>query len=192
VTVGPGGQYVLPPLKQHPSPNQSSRVYHALPTQVYLHTTQGGYAAGVSWLSNPAAQASAHIVLREDGNEATQLVPYKRKAWTETVGNDAGLSIEMAGFMDATKEPQWHSAARITAFWCAKFNIPPVWAMLHGGPTARGILRHKDLLGLGEPPSTHTDPISRVYGDAPSWIWFITLVQHEVERGGFLAKWGVE
>lgn len=190
MTKGPGGQYILPPLKQEHSPNQSARRYHTKPVQIYLHTTQGSYSSGVSWLCNLAAQASAHIVLREDGNEAAQLVPYLQKAWTETVGNDAGLSIEMAGMTDHNSEAQWHSAARITAFLCHHFAIPPVWAMLHGGPYARGILRHKDLLGLGEPPSTHTDPISRVYGEAPSWIWFITLVQHEVERGGFLLKWG--
>jgi N-acetylmuramoyl-L-alanine amidase len=46
-----------------------------------IHYTAGRSAASsVQWLSNPAARASAHVVVGRDGG-ITQLVPFDRIAW---------------------------------------------------------------------------------------------------------------
>jgi N-acetyl-anhydromuramyl-L-alanine amidase AmpD len=188
MSKGPGGKYILPPLKWRESPNQSARPGGARDIHgIVMHATQGGYDGSVSWLCNPSANASAHLVLREDGNEATQLVPWSRKAWHAVAANQHFLGIEIAGFTDHIPEDTWRSAARIAAFFCKEYEIPPVWNVRHGGAFAAGITRHKDL---GVAGGGHVDPITRVAGDAPSWLWFISLVQHELERGGFLDSWG--
>src|SRR5512146_2067496 len=71
---------VLPPLVHRKTPNQSSR-NGAHVTHIVWHATAGPYLPSISWLCNPAAQASAHLVLREDGSECTQLVRLELKAW---------------------------------------------------------------------------------------------------------------
>jgi hypothetical protein len=71
---------VLPELVWKRSPNQSPRHGERIDLLVW-HETAGSYAGSVAWLCNPRAAASAHIVVREDGNEATQLVALREKAW---------------------------------------------------------------------------------------------------------------
>lgn len=184
MTLGPGGQYILPPLKQKPSPNQSSR-QGAKIIGVVMHDTEGGYAGSVSWLCNPQANASAHIVLREDGNEATQLVHWGAKAWHAMAANQHFIGIEMAGFRDKETDPQWHSAARIVAYLAGHFDFPLVWNVRHGGAFAPGITRHYDLGAAG---GGHYDPTL----SQTKWLWFVTLCQREAIRGGFLNQWGVD
>ena len=61
------------------SPNQSSGII--APEFLVMHYTAGGTASSsVSWLTNPAARASAHLVIGRDG-AITQLVAFNRKAW---------------------------------------------------------------------------------------------------------------
>jgi hypothetical protein len=184
VTLGPGGQYILPPIKQQHSPNQSSRNGRPV-IGVVMHDTEGGYAGSVSWLCNPAADASAHIVMREDGNEVTQLVPFLQKAWHAEAANWNFLGFELAGFLDHEGSPQWHSAARACGYFCHHFGIPPVWNVKHGGAFHPGITRHKDL---GIAGGGHHDPVT----SDEKWVWFIYLVQHEYKRNGYRPQWGVD
>jgi N-acetyl-anhydromuramyl-L-alanine amidase AmpD len=171
---------VLPPLKQRLSPNQSSR--HGTPiTLAVLHDMEGSYAGSVSWLCNPEAEASAHICLKGDGSEATQLVPYAKKAWACEAFNAPSLNLEMEGF--ASKGYLSHElrvAARIIAFWCHTYGIP---ARLSDG-SRPGIAVHQDLGAAG---GGHHDPgFSRA-----KKLWFIGLVKAELKRGGFVKEWGV-
>jgi N-acetylmuramoyl-L-alanine amidase len=66
------------PVKQLSSPNQSkgnSRKY------LLIHYTAGTTLEGVvSWFMNPAARASAHLVVARDGS-VVQMVPLSRRAW---------------------------------------------------------------------------------------------------------------
>ena len=63
--------------------NQSSGIR---PLYLVMHYTAGlGLDGAVAWLSNPAAKASAHLVIGRDGR-IVQLVAFNRKAW------HAGLS----------------------------------------------------------------------------------------------------
>src|SRR5436853_6732393 len=86
---------VLPELLWKPSPNRSSR-HGARVDLLVWHETAGSYAGAISWLHNPKAQASAHLVIREDGNEATQLVPLAEKAWHAEDFNRRSVGVEHA------------------------------------------------------------------------------------------------
>lgn len=172
---------VLPPLAWLPSPNFSTRA--GTPTDLLvLHETAGSYAGAVSWLRNPAADASAHVVLREDGDQAAQLVRYRDKAWTQAFYNPRAVSLELAN--TSTKgyatEHQFRVGARIVAFWCHLFSIPPRFARKGVG---RGLCRHLDL-GAAGGGHTSCGP------DALDWGRFLVYVADELERGDFLASWG--
>lgn len=52
------------------------------PEGIILHDTAGGLDAegSINWLCNPAAKASAHVVVGRNG-VITQLVPFNQQAW---------------------------------------------------------------------------------------------------------------
>ena len=51
------------------------------PEYLIIHFTAGSSAqSSIAWLSNPQAQASAHLVIGRDGS-ITQMVPFNRSAW---------------------------------------------------------------------------------------------------------------
>ena len=177
------GVVVLPPLQWRESPNQSAR--NAPVTAVVVHDTEGAYSGAVSWLCNPAAQASAHVVLREDGLEATQLVPYSHKAWHCAAYNSQTIGLEMAGLARVGfTDPQLRHAARIVAFFLAKYNLPAVHTKPDDlGRLGKGWTLHQDLGQLG---GGHHDP---GFSAAKAW-WFGRLVAAELKRGGFRRDFG--
>ena len=60
------------------TPNQSGAIS---PLYLIMHYTAGTSMDGaVSWLRNPAAKASAHLVIDRSG-KVVQLVPFNRRAW---------------------------------------------------------------------------------------------------------------
>lgn len=71
------------PSLWRPSPNYSSRAGGSSgdPTMVIIHTCEGSYNGCWSWLKNSGSGVSAHYVVKEDGNEITQLVRENKKAW---------------------------------------------------------------------------------------------------------------
>lgn len=167
----------LPPLWWAESPNQSSRHGQRI-RGVVVHETQGGYAGAVSWLRNPAADASAHVVLSEDGSKCTQLVPWSRKAWHAANANSYTLGLELAGYEGTKNDPrQLARAARIVAWWCQEFGIP----VAHQSMGMDGICRHEDLGAFG---GGHHDP------GGFDWDYFLGLVRNQTKLGGFRARWG--
>ncbi len=166
---------VLPPLVQRRTPNQSSRNGHGI-THLVWHATAGAYLPSLNWLCNPAADASCHAMLREDGGEVTQLVALQAKAWHAfPFWNLCSVGIEHAsrgaGFATAAQQ---HESARLFGWLCWHLNIPPV----HGVGRPRGIVRHRDLGAAG---GGHSD------GPTDD-VWFhqyLPAVQHELARGGF-------
>lgn len=171
---------VLPPLVQKRTPNQSSRNGTAI-THLVWHATAGAYAGSVSWLCDPAADASAHLVLDEHGTEATQLVHLAAKAWHAVAWNSFSVGVEHAslgaGFASSV---QLHESARVFGWLCHHLGIPPVFG-LH---KPRGIVRHRDL-GLA----------GGGHSDGPTdQVWFheyLPAVQHEVSVGGFRKTWAL-
>lgn len=66
------------PVAQKATPNKGGVIK---PSCLVMHYTASSSEAGaISWLCNPAAKASAHLVLGEGGS-VTQLVPFNRRAW---------------------------------------------------------------------------------------------------------------
>lgn len=171
----------LPRLEHRPSPNQSDRLEGV--RLVVVHDTEGGYEGSIAWLCNPAAQASAHVVLREDGAEATQLVPWSRKAWACMAYNSASDNLEMAGFASRGYGlAQLRRAARIVAFRLHKRGLPARWAR---GGQGQGFCRHYDLGAAG---GGHYDPTT----STAKWLAFVALVKLEHRRGHFRHDWGQE
>lgn len=175
-----GAVTVLPPLIQHPSPNQSSRNGQGI-THLVWHATVGHYEPSVVWLCNPAAQASAHLVIREDGGEATQLVHLPEKAWHAVAWNGFSVGVEHAslgqGFASSEQE---RVSARVFGWLCHTLDIPPV----HGIGKPRGIVRHRDL---GVAGGGHYDGPS----DAVWFKVYLPAVQRELARGGFRKTWAL-
>lgn len=174
-----GGPNGLPLLKWHQSPNHYSWTLH--PRGIVMHETEGAYQGAVSWFGQTVSQVSAHLVLREDGQEATQCVPWLLPAWHAVGANDHCIGIELAGFT-ATENSidQLRRAARIAAFFCQRYAIPPRQGDAHG---FGGIVRHRDLGAYG---GSHTDPGGFDWGNWLRWV------ADEVQRGGFRPAWGRE
>lgn len=172
---------VLPPLEQRHSPNQSSRLGMPV-SMIVLHSTEGAYAGAVDWLCNPASQVSAHLVLREDGGEATQLVPYGEKAWHVAAYNPFSIGLECAGFSGRLPSGQLRVAARIVAFLLHKHGLPARYV------GARVWLKGWSLhQALGVQGGGHHDPGFSLWRR----LWFGALVRHELRRGGFRTTWGL-
>jgi N-acetylmuramoyl-L-alanine amidase len=69
------------PVPNRMSPNHGAHFVAGQPDTLVIHFTAGRSAdSSVAWLSNPAAKASAHVVIAEDGT-ITQLVPFNVVAW---------------------------------------------------------------------------------------------------------------
>jgi N-acetyl-anhydromuramyl-L-alanine amidase AmpD len=169
----------LPTLLWHTSPNFSERA--AKIDLVVLHDTEGPYSSAINWLSNPKAQASAHVVLREDGKEATQLVPYSKKAWSCVDFNSRSLNLEMAGKKSVGYgAAELDAAARIVAYWCALYAIPVRHAV---GGSGSGITFHQEL---GVAGGNHSDPGFNKAQKAA----FISTVKSYSGRGFIPGRWG--
>ena len=170
----------LSPLVQRRSPNFSSR-HGATITHLVWHAAAGKYAPSIAWLCNPAADASAHLVIREDGEEVTQLVRLAEKAWHAVAWNGFTVGVEHASLdVGFASSAQLAESARAFAWLCHEYALPPVYG-LH---RPRGIVRHRDL---GVAGGGHSDGPS-------DQVWFheyLPLVQHELERGGFRKTWAL-
>ncbi len=158
---------VLPPVVQRPTPNYTpTLIRHDL---VIVHRTEGGYAGAVAWLCDPRSQASAHLVMKLDGGEVTQLVPLQYKAWAQCAFNSAGVSLEIEGYTaQGFADDTANGAALIVAWLCRAYAIAPEWAQ---GGQGRGVCQHHDLGSAG---GGHVD-CSGVGSE--TWLRFMKLVK---------------
>jgi hypothetical protein len=173
---------VLPPLVQRPTVNVSSR-RGARVHLVVVHRPVGSYAGSIAALCDPHHEASAHIIMKPGGLEATQLVRWDMKAWACVAFNAFSDNLEIADEVWVGKDPHgWQVAARIVAFRCHQRKIPPVWTP--DPLNVPGVARHYDL---GVAGGGHTDPTL----DKRVWQRFMTEVRAQYDRGGFRRVWGV-
>jgi hypothetical protein len=183
--TAPASQVLLPKLAWMESPNQSERSPGIVPYLIVAHQPVGSYHGSASWLCNPKAQASAHILTEGNGtgvDEATQLVAWDKKAWACASFNSASYNIEVDdNAWDGTDPDALRVAARIFGFICARTGIPP---MQSKNPLRDpGIVRHVDL---GRAGGGHSDPKT----DIAAWRKFLKMVAAEVEKGGYRQTWG--
>jgi N-acetylmuramoyl-L-alanine amidase CwlA len=173
---------VLAPLVQKRSPNQSSRHGQRIDLIVW-HETAGAYRGAVSWLCDPRSDASAHLVVREDGREVTQLVPLANKAWHAAAFNPMSVGVEHANVTAKgyATEDELRESARIFAWLCWHLGIPARWAPNGKG---RGVVRHLELGTLG---GGHTS--CGPFDDG--WRHFLALLAEETHRGGFRKTWAL-
>lgn len=155
-----------------PSPNYNSRPGGDIgePGMVIIHSCEGSYAGCWSWLKNSASGVSAHYVVKEDGNEITQLVREDKRAWhiaakyncsnnanvecwrNNNSSNHFTIGIEHAGFANQ-------------ASWAPKL-IDESAKLVCDITKDHGIPRDKfHILGHGQlQPSNRIDP-------GPNWPW---------------------
>jgi hypothetical protein len=170
----------LPPLVWKRSPNQSPRHGERIDLLVW-HETAGSYAGSVAWLCNPRAAASAHIVVREDGNAATQLVALHEKAWHAAHYNAHAVGIEHANVTPKgyATEHQLRVSGRIFGWLCLHLGVPPRWAR---GGEGRGVCYHGELGALG---GGHT----ACGPNSAGWHRFLDYLHAEVARGHYRDEW---
>lgn len=167
---------ILPELLWLESPNRSSRNGERVRLLTW-HETAGAYAGSVSWLRNPASQASAHIVIREDGLAASQLVALAEKAWHAAAFNPFSVGVEHANTSAKgyASERQLEVSARVFGWLCLHLGVPPRRSR-HGQEA--GICRHSDL---GQAGGGHTQC---GMGDH-DFDRFLVMVHAELERGEY-------
>lgn len=173
---------VLPELVQRHTPNQSSRRGTNVDLLVW-HETAGAYAGSVNWLCNPAADASAHLVVREDGLEATQLVHLDQKAWHAAAFNSRAVGVEHANvtMKGYATDYQLRVSARIFGWLCLHLNVPPRWAR---GGVGTGVCYHGEL-GAAGGGHTACGP------DHTGWLRFLDMLHDEIHRGGYREQWAL-
>lgn len=92
------------------TPNVSGEFLSGYPDTIIIHYTAGASLdSSVSWLKNPAAKASAHLVVGKKG-KIVQLVPFNTKSWhagaSEWKGRkwlnnfSIGIEIDNAGLLE--------------------------------------------------------------------------------------------
>lgn len=146
-----------------PSPFASSRG-GARPTLIVVHATAGHNRPGVTdlaalgeWFQNPAAQASSHVGIDNEGHSA-RFVADRLKAWTVCAYNRMTLNIEQIMPGDGTEitDDLYRECARWIAWWSKGHDIPIRKGAVRSGYVARsGVLRHSELGTIG---CNHDDP----------------------------------
>lgn len=129
---------------------------------VVIHVTQGSYAGTISWFQNPAAQATAHYVVRSSDGAITQMVREKDVAWHagNWTYNTQSVGIEHEGYVDDSgwfTDAMYRSSAALTRNLTSKYGIPRDRAHIIG---------HIEV-----PGATHTDP-----GPYWNWTYYMQLV----------------
>jgi hypothetical protein len=176
--------FSLPAWRWQASPNFSSRQGTPI-SLVVVHDMEGHYQGSIETFLNRHAQVSAHLLLREDNGEVTQMVAFEEKAWHAcNAGNWRGVGLEIPGFAaKGYPDAEWTAAANIVAWLIRKYGLPCRWAARGAGA---GFCSHYDLGAAG---GGHTDPTT----DAAVWARFVAMVQAahaEVMAPPDLPPWG--
>ncbi|MEO8551077.1 MAG: peptidoglycan recognition family protein, partial [Kofleriaceae bacterium] len=130
---------------------------------IVIHDTEGNFAGTVSWFQDPAAQVSAHYVVRSSDGHIDQMVAEKNVAWHDKCFNTTTVGIEHEGYAAHPElwytEAMYERSAALTSYLADKYGIAK---------------EHGPIVGHGEAPdcSDHSDP-------GPGWAWdhYIELVK---------------
>ena len=184
------GTIAAPPLAWRASPNCSSR-NGIRPHLIFVHTWGGGsFDSVTAWLCNPQPEhperrVSAHVVYGGT-DQATQLVRWSDKAWTESTLNPVGISVESADAIWNGHDPEgFAQLARLVALLC-HLHLDGCRYVTAQGIVAgmAGFTRHADAGALG---GGHT---SCPTADLALWRQFAGRVVAEYRYGGFRDRYG--
>ncbi|WP_030917008.1 peptidoglycan-binding protein [Streptomyces sp. NRRL B-24720] len=135
--------------------------------KVIIHVTQGSYEGSIKWFQDPAAEVSAHYVVRSSDGQITQTVRDSDTAYHAKQANASALGIEHEGYID---DPSWftdtmyRASAALTRALCDKYGIPKDRA---------------HIIGHDEAPGTdHTDP-----GRYWDWNRYMGFVEGDSSSG---------
>ena len=139
---------------------------------IVIHDTEGSFGSTISWFQDPAAQVSAHYVVRSSDGHVDQMVAEKNIAWHDKCFNATTIGVEHEGYAAHPDlwytESMYEASAKLTSYIADKYGIAK---------------EHGPILGHGEAPdcSDHTDP-------GPGWNWehYIELVKAG-DAGQYLA-----
>lgn len=171
------------------SPHRSPRIHgQAAVKLIVAHTPEGHYTAMRQYIAHPGRECFAgerkvsyHVLIKEDGTELTQFVPWDEKAWHAGAMNSSSEGIALAGFArdfelviggdkrvvgwDFNQDGE-QALAKVIAQRLVARGLPPVWTT----DTRRGgFCRHADL------QNDRSDPTS----DVDEWRVFVAMVQAE-------------
>lgn len=164
-----------PPLTWAPG-GHNFTVAHRTPGDIHyivIHATEGPLLGTVSWLEDPASDASANYVVGRDGS-IVQLIPLPDIAWhtgnslynSESVGIEhVGITDDPAGFTLA----EYRASARLAAWLCRRSLLPVDRKHIIGHSEVPDPF-HPGLLGGSD---HHTDP-----GRYWNWPLYMRLVRH--------------
>lgn len=183
----------LPTLEFVASPNFSSRNGVKVDL-IVCHDCEGNAAGAVNWFSQRKSDVSAHLVIREDGAHAWQMVDFEDKAWHAVDFNSRSIGVEMGGFeAKGFAGGEWGMTANVVAYLLHKFGIPPVWST---NGEAAGFCSHRDL---GRAGGGHVDPtknlqiwqnfvakVKNAYELAPPEIWVGVHGEPPAKPAGFV------
>ena len=152
------------------SPNRRKRSL-GIPRWIALHTQEGGRTARglAGYLANPSSQVSYHVVV--DDHEILKVVSEDDYPWAAANANQYAFHLCGAGTYAGWSRGKWletdasdgknedaelTNMAKVVAWWCQKYNIPPAWIGGRGVPWGSdGICGHADFGAWG---GGHHDP----------------------------------
>ena len=140
--------------------------------RIVIHTIQGSYSGGISWMQNPRAQVSAHYAVRSRDGEISQMVEEHDIAWHVSCWNGRSIGIEHEGF--AQDPGAWYTDAMYRSSARLVREVANRW----GIPLDRDhILGHADVSRLSG-CNDHWDP-------GPGWDWnkFMSYVREGTGGG---------
>ena len=142
---------------------------------------QGSYAGSIAWFLNPAAEVSAHYLMRSSDGQVTQMVRNADKAWHARSANPYTIGIEHEGFVDNADwytDAMYAESAKLTAYLCTMYTIDCSRAY-NGVPHDTVVLLSDDFTVKGHQhyaDQTHTDP-------GINWDW---PLYHSLLNGGVI------
>lgn len=169
-----------PPAVWDPSPNYYSNPPFYQKFSV-VHTTQGSFAASVSWLKNPASSAATHYIIRSSDGYIVQLVREMYAAWHAVCWNRWMFGTEHEGYVE---NPSWYTdtmylnSAALFRHLCTTYNIPMTrnYIIGHGEKSNASWVAwmQQNFPSIDPNCNSHTDP-----GQYWDWNFYMQLITQD-------------
>ena len=110
---------------------------------IVIHIAQGSYSGTINWFKDPRANVSAHYVVGRRGQIA-QCVHNADIAWHAGNWrfNKKSIGIEHSGYANRPgwwTDRKYRSSAKLAAYLCRRFNIPPDRRHIRGHRSVPGV-----------------------------------------------------